>query len=79
MTRYRKALKPNGVIFIKENTVNKHAYWVDQDDAYFIRSQEYQELTYVCVTSAARSAHTLLVLTWALLPLMKHQYKISIF
>jgi hypothetical protein len=39
--RVWQALTPGGVIIIKDNTLAKTAFWIDADDAYFIRSLEY--------------------------------------
>ncbi len=43
-----QALKPGGLIVIKDNTIRSgsSAYWVDSDDGYFVRCEEYQEKVY---------------------------------
>ena len=41
--RYTRALRPGGVMVIKDNTIESRAFHVDQDDAYLIRSAAYQE------------------------------------
>jgi hypothetical protein len=41
-----QALRPGGVIVVKDNTLETCkalGFWIDADDGYFIRSQEYHE------------------------------------
>ncbi len=70
-TRHVQALRPGGVIVVKDNSLETDkplGFWIDSDDGYFIRSQEYQEKVFqLAGMRVLRKAQVSPVPTWACL------------